>query len=164
MKKRIIVSFLFILTVTLITVIFINQSEDVYEELAKKYADSQISSVEQQQNLFISAGLGENNNNRSDLVIKKARIDKFEETVTYKGYKAYRYQVSYLPNDIKLAVPVGSWTICEDGWLRDGRPVYLIFKDGDKPQLVGEMVCEFSPDGNVDMFYETFDLWIADQG
>jgi hypothetical protein len=158
-----IISALFVLGVTLITLVFLNQNKDIYKDLAKKYADSQISSVEQQQNSFIYAGLGKSEDNRSNLVIKKARIDKFEEIVTYKGYKAYSYQVSYLPNDIKLAVPVGSWTICEDGWLKDGRPVYLIFDDSDKPKLVGEMVCEFSPDGNADMFYETFDLWISNQ-
>ncbi len=167
MKKYLTIGVAFLLLVALILIITvcINQNESVYLKMAEKYVNSQIVSVQNEQNLFIEAGLPQKNggSNQNGLVIEKARIDDLEETVTYKGYKAFRYKCSYLPNDAGLVVEVGSWQITEDEWLCNNSSVYLIFSDTDTPQLLGEMVCEFSPAGYSEGFYETFDLWLSEQ-
>ena len=165
-KKHIITAtFLLFAVIISIAIVHINQNDSDYLKMAEKYVNSQIPEVQTAQDSFIEAGIQQKNggSNQSGLVIEKARIDNIAEAVVYKGYKAFHYKASYLPNDAGLVAEVGAWQVSDDGWLSDNRPLYLIFTDSNKPEFIGEMPCEFSSDGYSEGFYETFDLWLSEQ-
>lgn len=166
MKRR-----LLILSTVLITALIVSacgnindastdDTKDTYMSLAEQYAITQIPSVESQQEYWHTKQNSENNGQLVD--ITAARVDILDYAVSYEGYKVYKFVSSYLPDDPSQIISVDEWELGEDGWYTDLRPRYLIFSDADIPELIGEMRCEFSPDGYSEGFYNTLDTWIKD--
>ena len=131
-----------------------------YLKMAAEYALTQIPVIEEQQK-YLFGKVNAKEVNETQVGFLYARVNNFEYAVTYRGYKIFHYAVDYLPNDAALVIPAaGEWEITDDGWYADKRPLYLIFNDIDNLKIVGEFICEFTPQGNSKQFYMDFDSWL----
>lgn len=128
--------------------------------LAEEYATKQIPNVQNQQDYWYqhnSDGAAE-----SSVEIVSARVETFEYMLTYNRYIIYKYNGSFKSNDPEDIFSIDEWELRDDGWYTDLRPQYMIFRDDGVPELLGVMLCEFTPNGNSEMFYSDLDRWIAD--
>ena len=140
-----------------------SDAENTDEELlklAEEYATKQIPNVQNQQDYWYqhnSDGAAE-----SSVEIVSARVETFEYMLTYNGYIIYKYNGSFKSNDPEDIFSIDEWELRDDGWYTDLRPQYMIFRDDGVPELLGVMLCEFTPNGNSEMFYSDLDRWLAD--
>ncbi len=134
-----------------------NEAKDsVYMQLAETYATQQIPVVEQQQREWKQIQTG---TTEDELHFLSARVDTLRYATTYQNYMLFYYQSSYLPNDPNLALEIDTWTIDNTGWLQTGIR-YLVFANEDSPKLVGELLSEFTPEGNAEQLYTDLDAWL----
>ncbi len=127
--------------------------------LAEEYVTKQIPNVQNQQDYWYqhnSDGAAE-----SSVEIVSARVETFEYMLTYNGYIIYKYNGSFKSNNPEDIFSIDEWELRDDEWYTDLRPQYMIFRDDGVPELLGVMLCEFTPNGNSEMFYSDLDGWIA---
>lgn len=139
----------------------IYSNDEKFLDLAEEYAAGMIPEVERQQAYWYQH-LNPDSTSESSLDIISARVETFKYAVTYDEYIIFRYNGSFLPSEPEKIFSIDEWELRDDAWYTDLRPQYMIFRENGVPELLGVMLCEFTPNGNSEMFYSDLDRWIED--